>query len=112
MSEQQESVNVSVSRYESAASSSNGIVKTVSIILNIIWIYFIHILYKMIDDCAFEYEPLKTDDVTFSHDFVVNTPNVTITYCIELVFQGYKQGECMGIKSLIPGQKITQNNTE
>jgi hypothetical protein len=31
MSEQQESVNVSVSRYESAASSSNGIVKTVSI---------------------------------------------------------------------------------
>jgi len=31
MSEQQESVNVSVSRYESSASSSNGLVKTVSI---------------------------------------------------------------------------------
>ena len=50
-------------------------------------------------------------DITYEHDFIVNINNVTYTYCMELTFMGYKRGECIGIKSLLPGQKLTQRHT-
>jgi len=63
------------------------------------------------DDCHFDYEPLTKDDITYEHDYTVNIGDYTVTYCIQLLFQTYKQGECIGIKSLIPGQKLSQRKT-
>ena len=50
-------------------------------------------------------------DTVYEHDFIVNINNITYTYCMELTFMGYKRGECVGIKSLLPGQKLTQRHT-
>ena len=50
-------------------------------------------------------------DMIYEHDFIVNINNVTYTYCMDLTFMGYKRGECVGIKSLLPGQKLTQRHT-
>lgn len=50
-------------------------------------------------------------DVVHEHDYIINNGMYTITYCIQMRFQGYKLGECLGIKSLMPGQQITQANT-
>lgn len=60
------------------------------------------------DHCRFEYEALNAGDATYEHDYTVNIGEYTVTYCIQLKFQNYKQGECIGIKSLLPGQKISQ----
>ena len=54
---------------------------------------------------------IKPGDITYEHDFIVNINNVTYTYCMELAFAGYKRGECVGIKSLLPGQKLTQRQS-
>ena len=54
---------------------------------------------------------MNENDVTYEHDFIVNINQVTYTYCLELAFTGYKRGECVGIKSLMPGQKLTQNQS-
>ena len=53
------------------------------------------------NDCQFVYDPLKKDDPTQEHDFTVNIGDYTVTYCIQLLFQNYKQGECIGIKSIL-----------
>ena len=50
-------------------------------------------------------------DTVYEHDFIVNINNITYTYCMDLTFMGYKRGECVGIKSLLPGQKLTQRHT-
>jgi hypothetical protein len=54
---------------------------------------------------------IKPGDITYEHDFIVNINNVTYTYCLELAFSGYRRGECVGIKSLLPGQKLTQRQS-
>jgi len=50
-------------------------------------------------------------DVVYEQDYIINIGDYSITYCIQMKFQGYKLGECIGIKSLMPGQQITQTNT-
>jgi pimeloyl-ACP methyl ester carboxylesterase len=62
-------------------------------------------------DCRFEYEALAAGDATYEHDFTVNVGEYAVTYCVQLRFQSYKQGECVGIKSLLPGQKLSHRRT-
>jgi hypothetical protein len=58
---------------------------------------------------TFSYVDTLQNDIIYDHDYIVNIPGLcTITYCVQMQHQGYKLGECIGIKSLAPGQKITQ----
>ncbi len=62
-----------------------------------------------IQPVSFTYTDTASGDIVNEHELIINFGTYTVTYGIQLRHIGYKLGECIGIKSLMPGQKIRQD---